>query len=661
MIRYTRVPDYIRSKYISWKGDSQYGRVGWLDRAKSAEEYYYSDVEGTGTTFTQSQYQNIVKHTNLPISANLLHPVVNQKLAILSQSKGSFKVISSDGRAKQEAWLLDKMKHSILYSSSTQLEIEAMIKDMLIAGMGHLMIIPTDFYQPGSFNLSVINMPYDEVILDINAKRRTLEDMEGFFIEKAFTLAKFMRIYGDIASNLMDEEGNKVAITSFTNQVWIEGELTERQDITTANWNLDNKVVVREFYEKVFTTMYLVPDPSTDSITFQFAENLDPLEQTILSTAKDTIQDVFIKKSIIFGDFLVWEEVLPITEYPLKTAFFEWGGRPYRSYGTAHFIKGMGQAFDKILGIMILNGILANSAGWLAPKGSIVEEDRAKWEDAGADPTTIKEYIIKVIDGKPFIPTRDTPTKLSNFYPAILDLLKTNIEYSIGLPAVLQGRSEDANVEVFSSLQQYQNSAMMRILLSTFHINESLRQIGQTLIEYMIANLKPDSYQFLDDKGQVNEVQLAQNMVNSIKSYRYNILAIPATSIPTQRLATATELMKVAQSSPDPTERQVLVHKAMELSDIREFDEITEKLDTVRNMQGKYQQLEEAYNRLMETSKQMENKYINVTLENKILKEVSSREKQVGEAFAAMETKLQMADKLVEGQIKGKQDTTDNN
>lgn len=660
MIRYERVPDSLRNKYISWKGDSQYGRQPWLNRAQSAEEFYYSDVEDTGTTFTQLEYQKISEHTSLPVSVNLLHPIINQKLAILTQSKGSFRVISSDGRAKQEAYLLDKMKHAILYNSSTQLEIEAMIKDMLIAGLGHLMITPTDFYQPGQFNLSVVHLPYDEVILDINAKRRSLEDMEGFFIEKAFTLPKFMRLYGDIAQELKDEDGKPISIQSFTNQVWIEDVLTPKQDIVTTNWNVDSKIIVREFYEKIFTTMYIVPDSTTDSVNYLFAENLDPLEQTILSSAKDTVNDTFIKKSIMFGDFLVWEEVLPITEYPLKTAFFEWGGKPYRSYGTAHFTSGMSVAFDKILGIMILNGILANSAGWLAPKGSIAEEDRPNWEEAGGDPTVIKEYIIKVIDGKPFIPTRDVPTKLSNFYPAVLDLLKQNIEYSTGVSAVLQGRAEDANVDVFSSLQQYQNAAMMRIMLSTFHINEALRQIGSTLIEYMVANLKPDVYQFLDEKGQLNEVTLAQNLVNNIKTYKYNIVAVPATAMPTQRLATATELMKVAQSSPDPAERQVLVHKAMELSDIREFDDISEKLDTVRNTQAKFNQLEEAYNRLMETSKQMENKYINIALENKILTQLAAKEKQIGESFAALETKLKLADQLAQGQVKGKQDTNNN-
>src|SRR5574343_124246 len=225
MLKFERIPQYIYEKYVSWKSDTTFGRKQWLDRAKSAEEYYYNDVDKTATTYSASQIAKIQENTNIPVSINFLHPIINQKLAILAGTKPSMKVVSLDGRAKQQAFILDKIKHGILYSSNVQVEIEETIKDMLISGMGHIMVVPTDYYRPGIFNLSVVNVPYDEVILDIN-------------------------------SQLKDESGNPVDINAFTAQTWVEGELTERQDITTTTWNADDRVIVREFYEKVFTTMY---------------------------------------------------------------------------------------------------------------------------------------------------------------------------------------------------------------------------------------------------------------------------------------------------------------------------------------------------------------------------------------------------------------------
>jgi len=654
MIYFERVPDDIRSKYESWKSDTLLGRQQWLIRAQNSEEYYYNDVDNTGTTYTSAQAAKIRDNTNIPVSINFLHPVTNQKLALLAQTKPSIKTISLDARGKQHAMVLDKMKHGILYTSNASIEIEQMIKDMLVTGMGHIMVTPVDFYKKGLFNLRVVHVPFDEVILDINAKSRTLDDMEGLFIERAFTLAKTFSIYGGLIEQLRTEDGRPVDIQTLTGQTWIENDLTDKQDITTPRWNADERVVVREYYSKVYTTMYVVPEKGINQ--YLFAENLPPEEQAILANSKESFPDVYIKKTIIMGDFKIWEEVLPVTEYPLRTAFFEWGGKPYRSYGMIHFTKGMQEAFDKILQIMILNGILSNNAGWTSPKGAIPEEDRKKWEQYGSNPKVIKEFVPKVYENQVLKPERDQVAQLSNFYPMVLDMLKNGIEYSTGVNAILQGNPKEAGVEVFSSLQQYQSAAMMRVIMATSHINQVMKELGQVLVEFMTASLTPDTFSFFDEKGDLNEVQLAQDIINDMKSIRFQTMVMPSEAHPTQRLAIATELAKIAQSSPDPSERQILTQKALELSDIREYESIRDQLDAVKKAENKLSSLQNAYDRLLETSKQMENKYVNIALENRILKEVSTGEKKIGEKFSELETKLKLADQMAEAKIKARSD-----
>lgn len=650
MINFVRVPDPLRSRYETWKSETTWGRKQWLARAEESEEYYYNDVDQTGTTYTSIQTTKIAQNTNIPVSINFLHPVTNQKLALLTQTKPSVKTLSLDGRAKKHAFVLDKMKHGIFYNSNASMEIESMVKDMLVAGMGHIMVTPVDFYKQGMFNLKVVHVPWDEVILDVNSKSRTLEDMEGFFVERAFTVPKALQVYGGLLNQIKDAKGNPIPIETFTGETWVEQELTDKQDVTTSHWNADDRVIVREYYEKVFTEMYLVKQEGLTRTLF--AENLDEEQQSLLINAQQIIPDIYIKKTIMMGDFIIWEEILPITDYPLRTAFFEWGGRPYRSYGMIHFTKGMQQAFDKVLQIMLLNGMLSNNAGWTAPKGAIPEEDRDKWEQFGANPKVIKEYVPKVLENQVLKPERDQVTALSNFYPMVLDMLKSGIEYSTGVTAVLQGDAKEANVEVFSSLQQYQNAAMMRVKMSTGHINQVMKELGQVLIEYMVANLTPDSFSFFDENGELNELQIALEAVNDIKTIKFLTVSVPSTALPTQRLAVATELAKIAQSSPDPAERQILTAKAMELSDIREWDEMQEKLDAVKRAQSSLEDLQAAYDRLMETSKQMENKYVNISLENRILKQLAAGEKAVEGKFAELETKLKLADEMAKAQIK---------
>lgn len=651
MIAFYRVPRELENRYVSWKSDTKFGRKQWLNRSSAGEDYFFSDVDQTGTTLTSTQFSRIIEATAMPFSMNPIYPIIKQEVAILTQTKPSMRVMSLDGRAKQHAALLDKMKHGVLYNSNAQIEIESHIQDMLIAGMGCLMVVAMSRDQGGMFNTGVTYVPFDEVILDINAKKKTLEDMEGFFIEKAFTEAKFVSLYSDILASLTDPAtGQPVGIETFTNTVWMEDDLTDKQKVTTTQWNNDNFVVVREYYEKVFTTMYVVPDPRTGTYKYLFAENLDLDQETLLSTAVDTMPGMYIKKSLIFGDFVVYEEIMPNTRWPLVVTFFEWGGRPYRSYGAVHYTKGMGEAYEKALHIMILNGLLTNNSGWKAPKGSIAEEDRPKWEDYANNPRVIKEYVPVVREGQVFVPEREKIEQIGQFFPYLLDLLKNGIEYSTGVTPILQGDAREANVEVFSSLQQYQNAAMQRMQLSTAHINQTMVNLGQVLVENITANIGPEDYLFFDDKGTLNEVQLSQEIANDIKSYRYMVVSIPSTAMPTQRLAMATELAKIAQSTADPVERSLYTQTAIDLTELREFDDLKEKLDVVKRTQSQLNDLQESYDRLMETSKQMENKYINISLENRILNKLMSKNEAIAKAYAEMQSKISIAQELAKAE-----------
>lgn len=197
---------------------------------------------------------------------------------------------------------------------------------------------------------------------------------------------------------------------------------------------------------------------------------------------------------------------------------------------------------------------------------------------------------------------------------------------------------------------------MMRIKMASGHINQVMKELGQVMIEYMAANLTPDTFSFFDDTGQLNELKLALDVVNDIKTMKFLTVSVPSTAMPTQRLAIATELAKIAQSSPDPNERQILTQKAMELSDIREFDDMKDKLDTLKRADAKFKALQAGYDRLLETAKQMENKFVNISLENRILKKLSTGERKVDIKFAELQTKLKLADELAKAKIKDSSD-----
>ena len=91
MVLYQDIPEGIIKFYNDWKAD----RDNWLTRAKLYREYYFTNVEGTFTTYTHRQVQNIKDNTNLPVSVNFIYPIVRQRKATMVKKKPSFQIVTS--------------------------------------------------------------------------------------------------------------------------------------------------------------------------------------------------------------------------------------------------------------------------------------------------------------------------------------------------------------------------------------------------------------------------------------------------------------------------------------------------------------------------------------------------------------------------------------
>lgn len=624
-------PQEIKDRYDSWKAE----RDTWLKYANENYDYYMNDVENTHTIYTVKQFEKIKNTTNIPVTINWLYPTVSQKLAIMSQSKPSHKVVSVDGRAKDEAVVLDKICKHILYSSIAKTQNKEALKNALITGLGHRIVIPDSIFEPGAFGLAIETVPADEVIVDANIRNATFNDMEGFFLEKELTLTKFAAVYGFLLDELTDSQGNPITLDFLATS---SDSIGARVGIP----GIYKKIVLKEYFDLVYSNMYLVVDPTTNAKKKIFRENLAEGTDFILEGAEG-VPGVYVRKWIIVGDYVLKVETLPLTKLPLDTYVFEWGGRPYKSYGMVHFAKGMQEAFDKIIQLLILNGILSNNSSWRSPEGGISDTQKATWEQHGNDPTVVKFYNPITIGSQVLAPEKDQPQQLSNFYPMIAEMLRNGIERSTGITPVIGGDTSQGKVDVFSSLQQYHQAGMQRIMMAINDVNISSTKLGNVLVEYIANTLEPDKYYFFfDENGDFNEFQVAKNIIDNMYLSKYAVISIEADMMPSQRLATATELFKVAQTSTDPYERKALWGKAMELSDIKGTEKIQETLDSVRQLQGTIQQMTDQIDRDKELLKQYENRALNAEYQQKLLEKVVQGIERITKAETKVVTELEM-------------------
>lgn len=638
MILYESVPKTIQDKRTTWGSI----RDAFLNKVQKEEEYYYNDVEGTGTNFTVEQLKKIGEGTQIPVTINYLHPVCNQKLAILTQTKPAFKIVGLDDRGKRYSHALDKAVRSIMYKSEAVGEEEEAIKNMLILGMGINGITELEEFQFGTFGVGYENIHPSMIILDPNCRKRSLKDMSGYFYEKEITLEEAKKKYQAIIDIINERElGGSTPIT-------LEGLSTSM--ITTARGagrlktsGIMDTIMISEYYDKVYTTKYFIEDIDTGGIQHIFAENLEEDQRFILDSAVDKEMNTFVRKSLIIGDKLIAIEMKSVKDFPIKVKFFEWGGSPYKSYGMIHFTRGMQEAYDKSIQSMLLNGMLTNNAGYLSPVGAIKEQDRYKWETQGSRPGAVKEYAPQGQDGS-LRPEREQIQQLSNFYPTITEMMKQGIYDSTGINPMVQGNPSEGKVDVFASLQQYNNAAMQRIQLAMSHINLANEQLGNICLDYLVANIGIDqTYSFFDEKNALQEISIAKDLAKDFKLGRYTVLSIASEAMPTQRMGMATELMKISQTTPDPIERSVYVQKAFELSDMRGFDEMQEQVDTAKKLQGQVQQLNEQLERVQEINKQLENRTIAAEIKVKIAEGVYQAMDKVTTAEGKVSKDLEIA------------------
>lgn len=639
MVIYQEIPEGILKFYNDWKAD----RDAWLAKAQTYQEYYFTDVERTGTTYNRRQVQNIKDNTNIPVSANFIYPIVDQRKATMVKKKPAFQIVTSsqDEKYKQYAFVLDKAVFSLLRCSSALSKVESHIQDQLVMGMSILGWDDEDTYLPGQFEFGLQYYPNHEVILDAGSRLKEGNDARGYFLEKTiskdYAQFKFGKII-ELINEYYSTEENPLSLTIDSFGGGASGK-SPHQSVGLG----EKPVFWRRFVDRVYTDMHFVKNPETEDVDFLFKENYFPEQVEEIFTGdlvlgKET--NLYVRKTDMLGDKIILQTMVPITQLPAKATYFDWGGRPYSSYGMIHREIGKQDGIDKIIQMLLMNGMLQNNAGWLAAENNLTPAQKEIWKQAANDPRVVKTFNPVVINDKLIVPQRDVTPPLDPFYMQMFVLLKNSMEYSTSHdPAIAAGMTtEGGKIDVFSSLQQYQNTRMERVELGTDQINFTMEYLGNVAIEYLLATIKPEqSYTFLDPTGgKVNEIKIAKEMVQDFKLTKYKLLATAAQAHPTQKISMATEMFKIAQTTQDGSERNLFVKKAFELLDMRGFDELQEELSEIKKMQGIIQEQVDQLKREKEKSKQYENAKINAEIKAKIaMKYVQVIESLVTEAAKA--------------------------
>ena len=122
----------------------------------------------------------------------------------------------------------------------------------------------------------------------------------------------------------------------------------------------------------------------------------------------------------IGSSVLLWETVLPCTEYPIVPFMYTWTGTPYPMSAVSPLV-GKQQELNKAHQLMIHNANLASNLRWLYEEGSVPEDE---WEQYSSAPGALLKYRSGFAP-----PTPVQPLPLNQAFFELTSVGRSDMEY----------------------------------------------------------------------------------------------------------------------------------------------------------------------------------------------------------------------------------------
>ena len=304
--------------------------------------------------------------------------------------------------------------------------------------------------------------------------------------------------------------------------------------------------------------------------------------------------DIRIKQTVVVGDKLLFENVLPgtIKEYPLIPFHYKWTGTPYPLSAVAPLI-GKQQEINKAHQIMVHNASLGSSLRWMYEEGSIDSELWEKYSSAPGALLPIRPGVEK--------PTPVMPAPLSTAFFQIVQQGKGDMEYLAGIYSSMMGDSGGAQ-ETYRGLLAMDEYGTRRIKqwMNT-SIEPALKQLGNVVLQFAQAVYTANKRFRIIQPSAIQEQREAEINIPiyndmgeaigksmDITAIKYDVRIVSGSTLPVNRWAYLEELKQLMQLG-------VIDDIALLAeTDIKNKENIVKRKSLYSQLQSRLGQMEEA-------------------------------------------------------------------
>ena len=358
-------------------------------------------------------------------------------------------------------------------------------------------------------------------------------------------------------------------------------------------------------------------------------------DKTVAGTIVDAIDfyEDRIRYTIVVGDKLLYNEILPIKDYPIIPFVYQYTGTPY-PMSAVNPLVGKQQELNKAHQILIHNANLASNLRWMYEEGSVPEEE---WEKYSSAPGALLKYRQGFAP-----PTPVQPLPLNNAFYGITQNAKADMEYVAGVYSSMQGDS-GSGPETYRGLLQMDEYGTRRIKSWMQNVIEpGLEHLGMVFKDWAQDTYLAHKVFRIVQPNNINEEKIVEinvpifdDLGNSVKKWndyataRFDVRIIGGSTLPLNRWALLEEYFKWYQSG-------LIDDIAMlQETDVRNKEAIIKRKSVYMQLRNQVEQLDQIVKDRNGTIETLERQLVQSGIKEKVKDADMSIQKDVMQTEAA--------------------------
>ena len=425
--------------------DASYVRDEFVLYDTSSSDYRYQMAEDEefylGEQLTEAQKDYLHSVGQPAESNNKIRPAVEQVLSNIASSSPEWDIHPVGKMDGALASLFNELVDNVWFSSDGDIQFRKVCKDYIVKGLGYFYVYPDWNSDAGLGGIRFKRFAPECVYVDPNSTLPDFSDATSIIYSDLHTKeslkVSFPEAADEIENAMEDQDTNFESSGKYSRD-----DIMSRADISD-----DHQPKIRKYirFTKVAVPYVLITETTTGYNqsydeekykAFTKDKNYKKLLKEGAITEKLTYR-THIRETCVIGDFVYYDDVLPISNYPIIPATNEHIGTPFPA-GDVRHAKSPQRMLNRTEALLIAHTNATTNFKLVVEDGAIEPEELDKWNIPNAvitaNPGALREQKIKE-----FAP----PAVSSSLYNE-KQRYELDIEQVFGAYKYLQGYGPDA-------------------------------------------------------------------------------------------------------------------------------------------------------------------------------------------------------------------------